>query len=223
MPISSTVTFLYTRGIHVELSQPGDIIESDGTVNLSTLRTRPGGDFNWNFNAYHWTPEKETAEEYRLFAARRCPAADTCIVHIQVPQSFVNSLRCEDLWYSPSWKEYIWTSRREQMPDPKFDYLWKLGQADIVRGPICSAISTKIARIRRENVQSRISEDHVMRLPSGKKHLGGSSSKMMRSISWQSRSEGRCTSSLLKPHRVSPIDQIPPLLLSLLTTREYVS
>lgn len=55
------------------------------------------------------------------------------------------------------------------MPDPKFDYLWKLGQADIVRGPICSAISTKIARIRRENVQSRISEDHVMRLPSGKK------------------------------------------------------
>lgn len=79
MPISSTVTFLYTRGSHVGLSQPGDIIESDGTVNLSTLRTRPGGGFNWNFNAYYWTPEKETAEEYRLFAARRCPAADTCI------------------------------------------------------------------------------------------------------------------------------------------------
>lgn len=34
MPISSTVTFLYTRGSHVGLSQPGDIIESDGTVNL---------------------------------------------------------------------------------------------------------------------------------------------------------------------------------------------
>lgn len=34
------------------------------------------------------------------------------IVHIQVPRSFVNSLRCEDLWYSPSWKEYMWTSKR---------------------------------------------------------------------------------------------------------------
>ncbi|CAG8888722.1 unnamed protein product [Penicillium egyptiacum] len=160
---------LYKGKSHVELRQPGDIIESDGRVNLSTLRIPPGGDFNWNFNAHYWTPEKETAEEYREFAARRCPTADTCIIHIQVPQSFINSLRWENLWYSPNWKEYIWTCRREQMPHPKFDYLWQPGQADIVRGPICSTISTQIVRIRKENVQSRISEDHVMRLPSGKK------------------------------------------------------
>lgn len=55
------------------------------------------------------------------------------------------------------------------MPHPKFDYLRQPRQADIVRGPICSTISTHVVRIRKENVQSRISKDHVMRLPSGKK------------------------------------------------------
>ncbi|KAJ5427387.1 hypothetical protein N7465_002457 [Penicillium sp. CMV-2018d] len=160
---------LYKGKAHLELGQPGDIIESGGRVNLSTLRIPPGGDFNWNFNAQYWTPEKETAEEYRKFVERRCPTADTCIMHIQVPQSFINNLRWEDLWYSPSWKEYIWTYRKEQMPDPKFDSLWKPGQADVVRGPIFSTISGQIVRIRKENVQSHISEDNVMRLPSGKK------------------------------------------------------
>lgn len=92
-------------------------------------------------------------------------------MHIQVPQSFINNLRWEDLWYSPSWKEYIWKCRKEQMPDPKFDSLWEPGQADVVRGPIFSTISGQIVRIRKENVQSHISEDNVIRLPSGKKGL----------------------------------------------------
>ncbi|KAJ5969128.1 hypothetical protein N7501_005376 [Penicillium viridicatum] len=37
---------LYKGKAHLELGQPGDIIESDGRVNLSTLRIPPGGDFN---------------------------------------------------------------------------------------------------------------------------------------------------------------------------------
>ncbi|CAG8419350.1 unnamed protein product [Penicillium salamii] len=152
-----------------ELSQPGDIIEPDGSVDLSPLRTHPGGDFNWNFNAHYWTPDKQTAEEYRKFAERRCPTAESCVIHIQIPRAFVDSLRREDLWFSRDWKEYVWTSRTEKKPDKKFDYLWKPGQADVVQGPICSAISTKIARIRQEDVQSTINEDHVMRLRNGKK------------------------------------------------------
>ncbi|KAJ5779241.1 hypothetical protein N7457_006961 [Penicillium paradoxum] len=159
---------LFKGKSYLELNQTVDIIGSDGTVNLSALRTHPSGDFNWWSNAYYWTPEKETAEEYRLFAARRSPTANTCIVHIQIPQSFVSSLRLENLWYSPNWKDYIWTCRKGIMPDPKFDYLWKPGRADIVRGPI-STSSKEIIRIRREDVQSSINEDHVMCLPSGRK------------------------------------------------------
>ncbi|KAJ5124016.1 uncharacterized protein N7515_007841 [Penicillium bovifimosum] len=56
---------LYKGKAHLKLRQPGDIVESDGRLHLSTLRTPPGGDFNWNFNAHYWTADKDTAEEYR--------------------------------------------------------------------------------------------------------------------------------------------------------------
>ncbi|KAJ5410475.1 uncharacterized protein N7487_004834 [Penicillium crustosum] len=81
---------LYKGKAYDKLRPAGDIIESDGTVNLRPLSTYPGGDFNFDFNAQYWTPEIETAEEYRKFAERRSPAADTCIIHIQVPRPFIN-------------------------------------------------------------------------------------------------------------------------------------
>ncbi|CAG7975370.1 unnamed protein product [Penicillium olsonii] len=96
-------------------------------------------------------------------------AADTCIIHIQVPRPFINNLRMENLGYSPNWKEYIWTCRRQATPHPRFDHLWRSGQADIVRGPICSTLSTQLVRIRTENIQSHITEDNVMQLLSGRK------------------------------------------------------
>ncbi|CAG8017389.1 unnamed protein product [Penicillium olsonii] len=160
---------LYKGKAYDDLRPAGDIIESDGKVNLRPLSTYPGGDFNFDFNAQYWTPEIETAEEYRKFAERRSPAADTCIIHIQVPRPFINNLRMENLGYSPNWKEYIWTCRRQATPHPRFDHLWRSGQADIVRGPICSTLSTQLVRIRRENIQSHITEDNVMQLLSGRK------------------------------------------------------
>ncbi|KAJ5945694.1 hypothetical protein N7454_002533 [Penicillium verhagenii] len=160
---------LYKGKAFDELLSAGGIIESDGTVNLGPLSTYPGGDFNFDFNAQYWTPEIETAEEYRKFAESRSPAADTCIIHIQVPRPFINSLQMENLWYSPNWKEYIWTCRRQATPHPKLDHLWRPGQADIVRGPICSTLSRQLVRIRRENIQTHINEDNVMRLLSGRK------------------------------------------------------
>lgn len=158
---------LYKGKAHMDLQHTGDIINDDGSVNLSTLATHSGGDFNWSFSAHYWSPEKETAEEYRQYVARRCPTADTCMVHIQIPWSFIHSLHREDLWYSPSWKEYIWACRRHRRPNQKFDHLWEHGQADVVRGHVCSSISRQIIRIPQENVQTHIND--VMRLPSGKK------------------------------------------------------
>ncbi|KAJ5504995.1 hypothetical protein N7463_007869 [Penicillium fimorum] len=51
--------------------------------------------------------------------------------------SFIFKSRDSDLLFSPEWKEYVWTCRNMVRPDEKFDRLWKPGQADIVRGPIC--------------------------------------------------------------------------------------
>ncbi|KAL4785280.1 hypothetical protein BJX76DRAFT_325131 [Aspergillus varians] len=145
------------------------IINDDGTVDLGAIATQPGGDFNWNFAAQYWSPEKETAEEYRKWAARRSPTADTCIIHIQIPLSFINCLHMENLWYSPNWKEYIWTCRRRRRPNPKFDKLWEQGQADVVRGHLCSTISRHVIRSPKESVQTQLTRENVMRLPSGRK------------------------------------------------------
>ncbi|KAJ5800044.1 uncharacterized protein N7518_002112 [Penicillium psychrosexuale] len=72
--------------------------------------------------------------------------------------------------YGIDWKKFIWTCKREcPQPDPKVDYLWKPGQADVIRGPIYSDINKSIVCIPEENVQSDINEASVMRLPSGKK------------------------------------------------------
>lgn len=160
---------LYKGKAHMELKHSDEIINNDGSVNLSPLSTHPGGDFNWNFSAHYWTPEKETAEEYRKYAARRCPTVDTCMVHIQIPWSFIHGLHREELWYSPNWKEYIWTCRKGRRPNQKYDHLWERGQADVVRGHVCSTTSGQINRIREENVQTNINEENAMRLPSGKK------------------------------------------------------
>lgn len=157
---------LYKGKAHKELCED-DIIFDNGCVNLNALGKLSGGDFNWNFDGSYWTPEKETAEAYRGYAARRCPAADTCIVHIQVPLPFINSLHREELWYSPDWKEYIWTCRKLRRPNQKFDRLWKDGQADVVKGHICSILSGRITSIHRENVHTQIRDEHTMRLPSG--------------------------------------------------------
>ena len=157
---------LYKGKAHPELRDEGEIIRNDGSANLSALATLPGGDFNSKSLAQYWSPKKETAEEYRLYAARRSPVADTCIVHIQVPLSFINRLHIENLWYSRNWKEYIWTCRKNLTLDRKFDLL---KQADVVRGHVCSTISGRITRIPWENVQTHISESNVMRLPSGRK------------------------------------------------------
>jgi hypothetical protein len=45
----------------------------------------PDEGFIWNSSAHYWSPEKETAEDYREYMAGRCPTADTCIIHVQIP------------------------------------------------------------------------------------------------------------------------------------------
>jgi hypothetical protein len=76
---------------------------------------------------------KETAEEYRQSAARRSSNADTCIIQIQIPQSFIRSLRIQHLWYSPNWKEYVWTCRKMERPNQKSTVSGDLGNSTLQR------------------------------------------------------------------------------------------
>jgi hypothetical protein len=82
-----------------EWATSNKLIDDDGSILLVRGDTYRDGDFNCRFPGHYWTPDKEVAEEYRQYAARRCHLANTRIIHIQIPQSFIDSRRVEELWY----------------------------------------------------------------------------------------------------------------------------
>lgn len=156
-------TILYKGKAYWDMRGSQQLIRDDGSVDMSTLSTPPGADLNSTFNAYYWTPDKETAERYREWAARRCTGSDTCIIKIQVSDAFLERLRTAGIWYSSDWKELVWNCRREIDPPSRFD---NFRDVDLIKGHICSCVSRIIQRISPTDVQTRITRDHVMHCPS---------------------------------------------------------
>jgi hypothetical protein len=142
-------------------------IQDDGSLAMTAITTYPGGDFH-HFNvASYWTPEAETAEEYRAWASRRSPWTDTWVIRIQVPKTFIDSLRRQDLWYSKDWKEYVWYCRKKIRPPEKFNSYWQAGGAELIKGHI-STFPSPITRIRKEEMQTKITEANVLLIGSGR-------------------------------------------------------
>lgn len=151
------------------------LIQADGTIDLRALNTRAGGDFNSSQVTSYWTPEVETAEKYRGYAARRDLSAETWILSIQVPNAFVSTLKRASLWYSADWKQYVWMCRDEMLVLPKkFD---ALADAQLIIGHICCKLQHIMNRIKAENVQEKIDADFCVyyKRPDG---------KMAKSIQW---------------------------------------
>jgi len=137
-------------------------IQDNGDINLDSIRTYPGGDLNHTNNAWYWTEEQETAEEYRQWAAKRNKYAETWLIRVLVPQTYFTSLRKQQLFYSPDWKEYIWYCKNGLTPPAKFDKFWKAGEAEVVEGHICGCPTQIIQRTKKEHVQQKITEDHLL-------------------------------------------------------------
>jgi hypothetical protein len=146
----------------------GDWIRDDGSLDMNTIATYGGGDFNHANAALYWTPETETAEEYRAWAARRSPWSDTWVIQIQIPKTFIDSLRQQDLWYSKDWNEYLWYCRKKSRPPEKFNSYWQAGGVELIKGHICSTFHSSITRIRKEEVQTKITEANVLLIGSGR-------------------------------------------------------
>lgn len=163
--ILSNHVSLYKGKALEDWATPNHLIDDDGSILLGHLATYRDGDFNCLTSGFYWSPEKEVAEEYRQYTARRCSLANICIIHNQAPQSFIDSLHMEEQWYSPDWKEYVWMCRKMRAIPQELIYL---AQADIIKGHVCGINSTEIARIRRGDVQAQITEQDVLNLPSGK-------------------------------------------------------
>jgi hypothetical protein len=141
-------------------------IQDDGSLLMEVLSSYAGGDFNWRANAHYWTPDQDVAEEYRQWAARRCCYSETWLIRILISDSFVNSLQKATLFYSPEWKEYVWSCKKRRQPRPEFDYLWKdapIG-VDMIQGHICTGVNSSITHIPAKDVQTRMTDDHVLRV-----------------------------------------------------------
>jgi hypothetical protein len=166
-PIAPGHIALYKAKASAEMGEP-QWIRDDGSLDMSVISSTRGGDFNHRYEAWYFTPEKSTAEMYRLWAARRCPYSDTWVIRIEIPEPFMTGLRTADLYYSQDWKEYIWHCKKLVKPPARFDFLWKQGETDLIKGNICTGVSAKIARIKKEEAQTEISKDNVMTTDAGK-------------------------------------------------------
>ncbi|KAK7735540.1 hypothetical protein SLS53_007453 [Cytospora paraplurivora] len=124
------------RVAHTDEDMP--FIGPDGSINLTSIDTPAGGDFNARELASYWTPEEATAELYRGYAERRDAYAETWIISIQVPNSLMETLRQTSLWYSADWKEYV------------------------IEGHICCKLSQINSRLEPQDVQTRITEDFCL-------------------------------------------------------------
>ncbi|RMZ80401.1 hypothetical protein DV738_g2895, partial [Chaetothyriales sp. CBS 135597] len=155
-------TTLYNGKGVSELIGNGPWIAEDGNLEMGCLANRPGGDFSFDVLAHYWTCNKAVAEKYRLWAARRDCMNQSVIIRIQVPDTFLASLNTQELWYSPDWKEFVWLCRKLRRPPAKFQHLLN---AELIRGHICQGMGQVITNIDQHNVQTRISEDHIMRVP----------------------------------------------------------
>ncbi|PSK45163.1 hypothetical protein B9Z65_2303 [Elsinoe australis] len=155
-------TFLYTGMSVCRDSEP--LISDDGDLQFEFISTAPGGDFNSQDLALYMSEEKETAEVFRQYAERRCPSSESWIIRIAVPNDFLGSLDTKHIWYGYDWKYYVWLCRKAlQLRAPRTypEYC----NAELLVGHICKKPDTK--SIPDGEAQTRITDDHVLRIPSG--------------------------------------------------------
>jgi len=164
-PIPPDCQVLYKGKSPAEMVEE-DLFRANGNIDMGAIESAKGGDFNAKSAAWHFSPEHETAELYRGFAARRCGWSETWIIRILVPHTFLETLRKEHLYYGRDWKEFVWLSRKN-IPDfpSKFS---NLTSAELIIGHISKSLDNMIRRIKQSDVQEKINEGHVMTITGGK-------------------------------------------------------
>lgn len=148
---------------------------SSSSVHMEALASSAGGDFNHWYRAHYWSPDRAVGEKYRAWAARRCPFSETWLIRIQIPVSFINSLKVSELWVSDlenssDWKEYVWHCKNRIEPPARLRSLWHEQEgADLIVGHMwtAAAIAKPVAKLDKREIQTRITEDLVLRVADG--------------------------------------------------------
>ncbi|KAH8597007.1 hypothetical protein B0O99DRAFT_619128 [Bisporella sp. PMI_857] len=119
--------------------------------------------------------ERDTAEKFRQWTARRCPAVETLLVKVQLPTAFINGQRQENIYPSAEFKEYVWYSRNphileEDRRTGRVDRFQRFLEAGLIQGPICRAAhltqiqvkGTQIQGVAREDVETALIAEDFM-------------------------------------------------------------
>jgi hypothetical protein len=163
-PVFEDHIVLYKGKAAAEIVDEFQWIQDDGSLNMMALPSLPPGDFNFSSFAWYFTPDRETAEDYRKYVARRHENSETWLIRIQVPKIFLNTLSTKNLSYGPEWREYVWHCRTLTLPPSKYDSLWKTGpgSAQVIQGAICSASSKKVMKIKKGQIHELMTEQEVV-------------------------------------------------------------
>lgn len=150
--------------------KPGEpalnFIGDNGEVNLSTISSNTGGDWNGSRRKYYFTPDLEIAEKYREWAADRFKHLESWIIHAQVPKTYTDSLKRQDLWWGFDFRWFTWLSRRGEAIKPNSP-MRKYDQAELLVGH--TARSPFIAGINEARVQTEFNEEDLLFTPGGSK------------------------------------------------------
>ncbi|TEY36143.1 hypothetical protein BOTCAL_0566g00060 [Botryotinia calthae] len=147
------------------------LIKENGNLDMDFLATYRGGDFNGQDVAWYWTREKETAEKYREWAASYDIHGETWIMQIQVPETFLQSVKIEGLWYGYDWKQYLWYCKKMTRNSDLPENLRKYATADVMEGHICKRHPSIVPKISRQDVQQKLAESDCLLLGNGRKSI----------------------------------------------------
>ncbi|KAH8730676.1 hypothetical protein GQ44DRAFT_699677 [Phaeosphaeriaceae sp. PMI808] len=163
-PVLDDHVVLYKGKAAHEMVDEFQWIQNNGTLDMNALTSLPNGDFNYNREVWYFTTERETAEGYRKFITRRHPDSETWLIQLQVLKNFLNNLKIQPLWYGADWREYVWHCRNAEEPPSKYDSFWRVGpgNAQVIHGAICSAVSRKVKKIAKDKIHELMTQQEVV-------------------------------------------------------------
>lgn len=154
--------------LYKALSSTEPLFLEDGNLDISSLTSPRGNDFNSTHSAIYFSPQRFVAEQFREYISIRCPFSSTLLLKINIPNGLLASLQSEELWYGEHWKQFIWHCKNKT---PLPQHLQYLESADLIKGHICTKPPAQLARLGHTDLQTEVSESDIFVLEDGEKGI----------------------------------------------------
>jgi len=154
--------------LYKAISSTEPLFLGDGTLDISSLASSRGNDFNSTHSAICFSPQRRTAEQFREYISIRCPYASTMLLKFNIPNALLVSLQTEDLWYGDDWKQFIWHCKRKSLLPQHLEFL---ESADLIKGHICTKPPAQLAKLGHTDLETEVSESDVFVLDDGEKGI----------------------------------------------------